>query len=265
MYNFSYHRPHSLVVAQSLLEEMDDPKLLGGGQTLLPTMKQRLAMPSDVIDLKDIPELQGVSVEESRIVIGAATTHAEVNQNPEIRTALPALSALAGGIGDPAVRHMGTLGGSIANNDPSADYPAACLALGATIITSKRELLADEFFVDMFETALDEQEIVLSVSFPIPEKAAYEKFANPTSRYALVGVFIAQFADEVRVAITGAAPSVFRSAAMEEVLKGDFTPSSIESVHIDSGALTSDLHASAEYRAHLIGVMAKRAIEKANG
>jgi len=261
MYAFDYRRPGSLSEALDLLRAADDGRLLAGGQTLLPTLKQRLASPSDLIDLADIGELQGISVDGGDIVIGAMTRHADVAASPEVQARIPALAALAGDIGDRQVRNRGTIGGSIANNDPAADYPAACLALAATVTTDKREIGADDFFTGLFETALGEDEIVTAVRFPAPEKAAYMKFKNPASRYAIVGVFVARNKDGVRLAVTGAgADGVFRVPEMEQALTGNFSASAIEGIAIAQDDLTGDIHASAEYRAHLIGVMARRAV-----
>ena len=263
MYAFDYHRPASLTEAGSLLGAKEDAKLLAGGMTLIPTMKQRLANPRNLIDLGRIGDLKGIAQSGNMLVIGAMTTHAEVASSPVVKAALPGLAALAGGIGDPHVRHKGTIGGSVANNDPAADYPAAVLALGATITTSKREIAADDFFKGMFATALDEGEIITKVSFPIAPKFAYEKFANPASRYALVGVAVAQGAGGVRVAVTGAgAAGVFRVPAMEAALATGFAATSLAGITIDPKGLNTDIHADAEYRAHLIGVMAKRAVAK---
>jgi carbon-monoxide dehydrogenase medium subunit len=263
MYDFNFHRPKDLASAVGFLKA-DDAKLIAGGQTLIPTLKQRLAAPKHLVDLSAIEGLSGIERKGRNIVIGAMARHAEVAASAVVRKAIPALSDLADGIGDPAVRNRGTIGGSVANNDPSADYPAGCLALGATIVTNKREISADEFFKGLFETELESDEIITQISFPIPIKAAYAKFPNPASRYALVGVFVAKDGKGVRVAVTGAGESgVFRVPAMERALDKKFVPKSIESVKIDPKGLISDLHGSAEYRAHLIGVMAKRAVEAA--
>ena len=265
MYQFDYHKPSSLAEAQSLFSGAADPKLLSGGQTLIPTLKQRLASPSDVIDLGDLAELKGISVAGGVVTIGAATKHAEVHASPEVRKAIPALSELAGWIGDPLVRHRGTLGGSVANADPAADYPAALIALNATIHTTKRTIPADQFFTGMFETALEMGEIVTKVAFPVANRAAYEKFRNPASRYAMVGVFVAKTAAGVRVAVTGAAPSVFRVPEMEAALAKSFTADAVAGIKVPADGLNSDMHGSAEYRAHLVTVMAKRAVAKAAG
>jgi carbon-monoxide dehydrogenase medium subunit len=265
MYNFTYHCATGLRQATNLLGKSEDAKLLAGGQTLLPTMKQRLASPSDLIDLNRVDGMSGIEVSTRNLVIGAMTRHADVARSPAVREAIPALAELAGMIGDPAVRHRGTLGGSIANNDPNADYPAACLALAATIVTTKRRIDADEFFKGLFETALEGDEIIREVSFPIPKKAAYQKFRNPASRFALVGVFVARRPSEVRVAVTGAgAAGVFRVPEFEEVLKSRFAPKSLEGLTIPADGLAGDIHGSAEYRAHLVGVLARRAVAAAN-
>jgi aerobic carbon-monoxide dehydrogenase medium subunit len=263
MYAFEYHRPHTLAGAVADLAKAD-AKALAGGMTLLPTMKQRLASPSALVDLKSVPELAGIAREGDAIVIGAMSRHADVARSSVVQAAIPALAKLAGGIGDPHVRNMGTIGGSIANNDPSADYPAAALALGATIITNKRRVAAQDFFTGLFETALEPGELITQASFPIPQKAAYMKFANPASRYALVGVFVARTAGGVRVAVTGAgANGVFRASALEAALNANFAPAALDGVSVPASGLNSDLHADADYRAHLIGVMAKRAVAAA--
>ncbi|HLW89923.1 MAG TPA: xanthine dehydrogenase family protein subunit M [Roseiarcus sp.] len=264
MYEFTYHRPTSVSAAAAQLAADPEGKLLAGGQTLLPTMKQRLASPSAIIDLGKIAELSGVSREGDAIVIGAMTRHADVATNATVRQAIPALAALAEEIGDPQVRNRGTIGGSLANNDPAADYPAAALALGATIVTNKREIAADAFFKGLFETALEPNEIITKVRFPIPRKAAYQKFPNPASRYALAGVFVAQTAGGVRVAVTGAgANGVFRASAVEAALASNFAPAAVAGVKVSADGLNTDIHADAAYRAHLIGVLAKRAVAAA--
>jgi carbon-monoxide dehydrogenase medium subunit len=263
MYAFEYHHPTTLAGALSDLAKTD-AKALAGGMTLLPTMKQRLASPAALVDLKDVPGLSGVTREGDALVIGAMTRHADVAGNATVRAAIPALAKLASGIGDPHVRNMGTIGGSLANNDPAADYPAAALALGATIVTNKRRISAQDFFKGLFETALETGELITQVSFPVPQKAAYMKFANPASRYALVGVFVAKTAGGVRVAVTGAgANGVFRANAVEAALNSNFSPAALDGIAIPASGLNSDLHADADYRAHLIGVMAKRAVTAA--
>ena len=265
MYAFNYHRPSSLADAAKLLGGAEDGKFVAGGQTLLPTLKQRLASPSDLIDLTGIAELGGITVTGSSVTIGAASRHAAVAASAEVKKAIPALAHLAGGIGDPQVRNLGTMGGSLANNDPAADYPAAVLGLGATVHTSKRKIAADDFFTGMFETALEDGEIIVKVEFPIPKRAGYVKFPNPASRYVMVGAFVAETASGVRVAINGAAPCVFRHAAMEAALAKSFSPDALKGIKTDAGEMNNDIHASAEYRAHLVGVIAKRAVQAALG
>jgi len=263
MYAFEYHRPETLSAAVTDLAN-PDAKVLAGGMTLLPTMKQRLASPAALIDLKNVHELAGIAREGDNIVIGAMTRHADVARSNIVHAAIPALASLAGIIGDAHVRNMGTIGGSVANNDPAADYPAAALALGATIVTNKRRIGAAEFFTGLFETALEAGELITQVSFPIPQKAAYTKFRNPASRYALVGVFVAKTAGGVRVAVTGAGASgVFRAKELEAALSANFSPAALDGVTVPASGLNSDIHADADYRAHLIGVMAKRAVAAA--
>ena len=263
MYNFQYFHPHDVTTALHDLAK-DDAKALAGGMTLLPTMKQRLASPAALVDLNKVAGLAGITREGNHIVIGAMTRHVDVATSDVVKSAIPALASLAAGIGDPAVRNRGTIGGSLANNDPAADYPAGALALNATIITNKRKIHADAYFTGMFETALEAGELITAVSFPIPEKAAYMKFPNPASRYALVGVFVAKASGGVRVAVTGAGQNgVFRVAAMESALGAHFAPAAIDGVSVPAGGLNSDMHADSDYRAHLIGVMAKRAVAAA--
>jgi len=265
MLPFRYHRARSLDHALSLYVEGADPRYLSGGQTLIPTMKQRLAAPSDLIDIAHVPELRGVIVADGTVSIGAAVTHAEVSGSAAIVGAVPALAMLAGQIGDPAVRARGTLGGSLANNDPAADYPAAMLALAATVRTSRRAISAERFFTGLFATALQDGEIVIGVDVPVPAKAAYRKFANPASRYAMAGVFVAVMADgSIRVGITGAgADGVFRATAIEEALARSWDPSAIDAVVIAPDGMLADIHGSAAYRANLVKVMAKRAVAAA--
>ncbi|NBB83189.1 MAG: carbon monoxide dehydrogenase [Alphaproteobacteria bacterium] len=265
MYAFDYHKPSSVADAVAALGKADDGKFMAGGQTLIPTLKQRLAMPSDVVDLRGIDEIKGICEEAGGLTIGAGTTHAEVATNPLVGSTIPGLAALAAHIGDAQVRHLGTLGGSIANNDPAADYPGAIVGLGATVRTSSREIAGDDFFTGMFETALAEDELIVSVHFPKPEAAAYAKFRNPASRYALVGAMVAKTGGGVRVAVTGAGPCVFRSAELEQALAADFSPGAVDGVSISADGLNGDIHASPEYRAHLIKVMAKRAVAAATG
>ncbi len=265
MYAFEFKSPSSIGEAKQMLASATDGQLLAGGHTLLPTLKQRLASASDLISLAGIDELSGISVADGKVTIGAMMTHTEVASSDQVTQAIPALAALAGGIGDPQVRNCGTIGGSIANNDPAADYPAALVGLGATVNTDSRAVAADEFFTDMFETALGDGEIIKSVSFPIPALAAYCKFANPASRYAIVGVFVAQSpVAAARVAVTGAGPCVFRVNEMEQALSRTFLASSIDAISVAADGLNEDIHASAEYRAHLVQVMAKRAVAKAS-
>jgi carbon-monoxide dehydrogenase medium subunit len=263
MYAFEYHRPKTVAEAVSLLQGASDGKLLAGGHTLIPTLKQRLASPSDIIDLGAIAELKGIRQEGDRLIIGALTTYSEVVESETARRAIPALAQLASHIGDSQVRNRGTIGGSIANNDPASDYPAAVLGLNATVKTNKREIGADDFFLGMFETALAEDEIIVSVSFPKPAKAGYMKFPNPASRYAIVGVMVAETGGGVRVAVTGAGPCVYRLPEFEQALASNFSPAALDGLSVSADGLNSDIHASAEYRAHLVKVMAKRAVEAA--
>jgi aerobic carbon-monoxide dehydrogenase medium subunit len=264
MYSFTYHRASGLRQATNMLGKFEEPKLLAGGQSLLPVMKQRLASPANIIDLNRIEGLSGIELKGRNLVIGAMTRHGEVANSAVVKQAIPALAALAHLIGDPAVRHRGTIGGSLANNDPNADYPAACLGLAATIVTTRRKITADDFFKGMFDTALESDEIITKVSFPVPKKAAYQKFKNQASRFALVGVFVAKRPSEIRVAVTGAGASgVFRVPEFEAALKKRFSPKSLEGLAIPQDGLASDIHASAEYRAHLVGVMARRAVAAA--
>ena len=266
MYNFTYHRPTGLRQAGNMLTKLEDAKLLAGGQTLIPVMKQRLASPTNIVDLNKIDGLAGIELKGRSLVIGAMTRHVDVANSEVVKANLPALAELAEMVGDPHVRHRGTLGGSIANNDPNADYPAACLGLGATIITNKRRIKADDFFTGMFSTALEPTEIITKVSFPIPKKAAYQKFRNQASRFALVGVFVSKRGSDIRVAVTGAgANGVFRVPSFEEALKKRFSPKSLEGLSIPADGMNSDIHGSAEYRAHLVGVLARRAVADAIG
>ena len=260
MYEFTYHRPASVADAAALLAANADAKLLAGGQTYLPTLKQRLAQPTDLIDLGRIAELKGIKEEGGGLTIGAMTRHADVAHSDVVKRVIPSLAALAELIGDPQVRNRGTIGGSISNNDPAADYPGALLALNATVRTNKREIPADAFFTAMFETALAPDEIVTAVHFPKPDKGAYEKFPNPASRYSMVGVFVARTGGTVRVAVTGAGPTAFRWVDAENALARNFSAAAIDGLTVDASGLNADLHASADYRAHLIKVMAKRAV-----
>lgn len=260
MYQFDYHRPASVAEARELFRNCEDGMYLAGGQTLIPTLKQRLAAPTDVIDLSGIAELSGVQISSDRISVGAFTRHAEVADSPEIRQVLPVLSALAGQIGDAQVRNRGTLGGSVANSDPAADYPAAVVALGATVHTDSRSISADDYFKDLFETALEPGEILTRIEFQCPTRAAYRKFPNPASRYATVGVLVADFSGDIRVGVTGAGPCAFRATALEDLLREELSVAAVEQVEVPDAGFNSDLHASAEYRAHLVKVMARRAV-----
>ncbi len=265
MYPFKYHRPATVRQAVNLLARLDDAKPIAGGQTLLPVMKQRLASPAHLVDIARIDKLAEIAMKGRLLVIGAMATHAEVAASEVVRAAIPALRELAGAIGDPAVRHRGTIGGSLANNDPAADYPAACLALDATIVTNTRRIKADDFFQGLFQTALEPGEIITRVMFPLAKKAAYVKFRNQASRYAIAGVFVARRPSEARVAVTGAgADGVFRLAAFEEALRKRFSPKSLDGLVVPIEGLAGDIHASADYRAHLVGVLARRAVAAAN-
>lgn len=263
MYEFNYLKASSVADAAAKLAAASDGKLLAGGQTLIAALKLRLASPTDIVDLRGVAELRGIRKDGGAISIGAMTTHAEVASSKDVLQAVPALANLAASIGDPMVRNMGTLGGSVANNDPASDYPAGVLGLGATIHTNKRKIAADDFFTGMFETALQPGEIITSIAFPLPKRAGYAKFRNPASRYAIVGVFVAETANGVRVAVAGAGPCVFRVAAMEKALGAKFAADAVANIHPPSKDLNTDIHASAEYRAHLVTVMAKRAVEQA--
>jgi len=260
MYNFTYQRASSRDDAKAKLGAADDGNYLAGGMTMLPTMKQRLASPSDLIDLAGVSDLAGIRRDGDAVVIGAMTTHAAVAASADVAGAISALAALAGHIGDPQVRNRGTIGGSIANADPAADYPAAVVGLGATVRTDSREIAGDDYFTGMFETALNDGELITEVSFPVPEAACYMKFPNPASRYAIVGVMVARTAGGIRVAVTGAGPSVFRATEMEQALSGNFSPDALDGISVPAGDLNADIHAGSDYRAHLVGVMAKRAV-----
>lgn len=258
MYAFTYERPSTAAAAAQLAGA--GGKLLAGGQSLLPSMRLRLSNPGQVVDLGGVAELAGIRREGNALAIGAMTRHADVAESAEVRAAIPALAQLAAGIGDRQVRARGTLGGSVANNDPAACYPSAVLGLSATVVTTKRQIAADDFFLGMYTTALEEGELIKEIRFPIPRKAAYLKFKQPASRFALVGVFVAQTDAGVRVAVTGAASCVFRHAGLEAALNQSFTPQAAAGVKIDASDLNSDLHASAAYRAQLISVQAQRAV-----
>ncbi len=270
MYSFDYQRPADAQSAVKALGADAEAKYLGGGQSLLPAMRLRLAQPSALIDVTRIAALKEIVVDGAMVKIGAAVCHADVAGHAQLQATLPALAQLAQSIGDRQVRALGTLGGSIANNDPAADYPAALLALNATVVTDRRRIAADQFFVGMYETALEPDELITAVEFPVPERTAYEKFRNPASHFALTGVFVAKFAAgapggaAVRVAVTGAAPAVFRASALETALAADFSPAAARGVSIADTDLNSDMHASAVYRAHLIPVLAARAVTQAN-
>jgi carbon-monoxide dehydrogenase medium subunit len=265
MYAFEYQKVTTVADAAAKLAANPDAKLLAGGQSMVASMKLRLANPSLVVDLGTVPELRGIKADAGGVTIGAMTRHAEVAASAEVQKAIPALAALAGGIGDRMVRNMGTLGGAVANSDPAADYPAAVLGLGATVTTNKRKIAADDFLKGMFETALAPGEIITSITFPVPKRAAYMKFRNPASRYAIVGVFVADTAGGPRVAVTGAGGCAFRVPAMEKALAAKFAPESVAAISIPADGLNGDIHASPEYRAHLVTVMAKRAVAKALG
>jgi aerobic carbon-monoxide dehydrogenase medium subunit len=260
MRDFAFHKPKDLAEAVAALKRAPEGKALAGGQSLLPVMKLDLAAPTDLVAVAGLAELQGIRVEGKELVIGAASTHAAVAEAPEVRRAIPALAELAGHIGDPQVRNRGTLGGSLAHDDPSADYPAAVLALGAVVQTDRRRIPADDFFKGMFQTALAPDELITAVRFPIPEKAAYAKFPHPASRFALVGVFVARGPAGVRVAVTGAGSSVFRQAALEKALAARFAADAVAGAAVPEAGLTGDAFGSAAYRAHLIGVLARRAV-----
>jgi len=265
MYEFRYHRPTTVRQAANLLIKNEEAKLIAGGHTLIPVMKQRLASPPHLVDLTHIEGLDTIEMKGRSLVIGATAKHADVASSAIVGEAIPALAELASQIGDPAVRHKGTIGGSLASNDPTADYPAAVLALDATIVSNKRRIKAEEYFQGMFSTALESDEIITKVMFPLPKKAAYVKFRSQASRYALVGVFVARRPSDVRVAVTGAGgDGVFRVPAFEEVLKKRFSSKVLEGISVPADGLNSDIHGSAEYRAHLISVLARRAVDAAN-
>jgi carbon-monoxide dehydrogenase medium subunit len=260
MHNFTYQRPANVADAVKALGGASDGKIIAGGMTLVPTLKQRLAAPSDLIDLGGIADLKGIKAEGDGLTIGAMTKHAEVAASAVVKSTIPALAQLAELIGDRQVRNRGTIGGSLANNDPAADYPAAALALGATIRTNKREIAADAYFKGLFDTALEEGEIITAVHFPKPEKAAYQKFAQPASRFALIGVFVAKTKTGIRVAVTGGGNGVFRAKDIETALTANFTPQAAKAVKINPGDLNGDLHGTPEYRAALISTLAARAV-----
>jgi carbon-monoxide dehydrogenase medium subunit len=265
MHPFKYHRAQGVDHAAKAFQAGGDAKFLAGGQTLLAALKMRMAQPDCLVDLGRVAELRGISVTGQSVTIGAMTRHAEVAASTQVGKALPALAELAAHIGDPMVRNMGTLGGSLANNDPAADYPAAVLGLGATVHTSQRHIEADGFFTGLFSTALNPEEIITAVEFRIAQRAAYVKFSHPASRFALVGVFVSEGAGGVRVAVTGAGPCAFRVAAMEQALGRRFAPESLDGIGVDASGFNGDLHATPEYRAHLVGVLARRAVAAALG
>lgn len=260
MNDFAFERPASVAEALEALRRTPDAKLLAGGQSLLPLMKLELAQPAALVSLAEVAELRGIRTEKGGVRVGGGVTHAEVAASADVGRAIPALAALAAGIGDPQVRNRGTLGGSIAHADPAADYPAALVALDASVVTDRQEIAADAFFSGLFETALADDELVTAVRFPAPDRAAWAKFPNPASKFAVVGVMVAQRGRQVRVAVTGAGPSVFRVAEMEEALGRRFAPDALEGITLPADDLLADLDASAAYRAHLIGVMARRAV-----
>jgi len=265
MYSLSYVKAKSVKEAAEFVARNPDAKLLAGGMTLIPTLKQRLARPTHVVDIAGLPELRGIAAKGGKLVIGAGTKHHEVATSAVVKKAIPALAGLASEIGDPQVRNRGTIGGSLANNDPAADYPAAALGLGATVVTTKRSIAADDFFQGLFATALEEGEVIVRIEFPVPKRAAYSKFPHPASGYAMAGVFVAQTAGGVRVAVTGAGPGVFRWQEAEAALAKGFKPAAIEGVKLDASGLNSDIHADRDYRANLVRVMAKRALAKLSG
>lgn len=261
MYSFDYQRPRTR--AEAATAGQGDSRFLAGGQSLVQAMKLRLSSSARLVDLGGVAELAGIRVDGQAVTVGAMTTHAAVAASAEVRRAIPALAKLAGEIGDPAVRNMGTLGGSIANADPAADYPAALVALGATVETDRRAIAAEDFFTGLYETALQPGELVTAVVFPIPARAAYVKLRQPASRFAIVGVFVCEGKGGVRVAVTGAGPRVFRVKAMEDALARDFSAAAIEAISIPAEGLNGDMHASASYRAAMAGVMARRAVAEA--
>jgi aerobic carbon-monoxide dehydrogenase medium subunit len=265
MSHLAYHRPGSAAEAARLAAADPDAKLLAGGQSIVPSLKLGLLAPSALIDLAGIPELRGIRLQGRTLTVGAMTTHAAVAASPEVRSSIPALARLAAGIGDRQVRNRGTAGGSLANSDPAADYPAAALGLGAVLRTTRRAIPADAFFAGLFTTALEPGELLIAVDFPLPERAAYVKLPQPASRFALVGVFLAQTGGTVRVAVTGAAPCVFRVPAMEAALARKFAPESLAGIGVSADSLSSDIHGSAAYRAHVIAVLAQQAVVQALG
>jgi len=262
---FDYVRAETAAEATAYHAEAADARYLAGGQTLIPVLKQRLAAPTRLIDISRLPDLQGIAISDSQVTIGAMTRHGDVAAHARLAETLPALAELAGGIGDPHVRNRGTIGGSLANNDPSADYPAAVLGLGATVVTDRRTIAADDYFQGLFTTALEDGELITAVVFPVRRRAGYSKFPQPASRYAMVGVMVADIDSGVRVAVTGAGPGVFRATAMEQALSREFRPEVLDGIEIDAESLTADMHGTAAYRANLVRVMAQRAVAKAIG
>ncbi len=263
MYDFAYHKPSSVADAVKLLSADPDALPISGGQTLLPALKHRLNRPTSLVDLSGIAELKGIKRQGDKITVGALTRHIEVQDNPDIKAAIPALAYVATVIGDIQVRNRGTMGGSVANNDPAADYPAAVLALDATLVTDKRRIASDDFFQGMFTTALEPGELLVAIEFPVPEKSGYAKMRNPASRYVMAGVFVAKTKGGVRVVVNGAGPGVFRQTEMERALAADWSPDAVAGIKQPAEGLNSDIHGSAEYRAHLVTVMAKRAVADA--
>jgi aerobic carbon-monoxide dehydrogenase medium subunit len=263
MHAFDYVKPKTVWEAVDLLDDDPDARPVAGGMTLIPTLKQRLAQPTLLVDLAGLEDLQIITEAPSSLTVGAMKRHVQVARSPSVNAVLPVLAGLAEGIGDPHVRNRGTIGGSVSNSDPAADYPAAVLGLGATVVTNRREIPGEAFFTGLFSTALEQGEIVMAIRFPLPERAAYIKFPNPASRYATVGVFVAVVRGEARVAVTGAGPCVFRLPPMEDALNRSFAVEAIQDIEIGQDGLNTDPHATAEYRAYLIGVMARRAVEAA--
>jgi aerobic carbon-monoxide dehydrogenase medium subunit len=263
MYDFAYHRPSSVADAVKILSADPEARPLSGGHTLLPALKHRLARPTALVDLSGIAELRGIRREGDKVVIGATVRHVDVETSEHVASAIPALARMAGNLGDVQVRNRGTMGGSVANNDPAADYPAAVLGLGATVVTDKRRIAANDFFQGMFVTALEPGELLIAIEFPIPEKAGYAKMKNPASRYVMTGVFVSKGPQGVRVAVNGAAPCVFRQAEMEKALAANWSPDAVAGIRQPADGLNGDIHGSAEYRAHLVTVMAKRAVADA--
>jgi len=265
MYALNYVKAKSVKEAAAFLARNPEAKLMSGGMTLIPTLKARLAKPTHLVDIAQLAELRGIAVKGGILAVGAGTKHHDVATSAVVKKAIPAVAYLAGLIGDPQVRNRGTIGGSVANNDPAADYPAAVLGLGAMVVTTKRSIAADDFFQGLFATALEEGEVILRIEFPLPKRAAYSKFHHPASGYAMAGVFIAQTAGGVRVAVTGAGPGVFRWKEAEAALAKGFKPAALEGVKLDASGLNTDIHADREYRANLVRVMAKRALAKLSG